>query len=81
MVNHSTSPPIQRSNKPLINHIDVISKYVKNVSIMNKSTADEYLGRLTSFKNFISNAFVGLTVDELIIKIKEGKEDVFEVLN
>ena len=48
---------------------------------MNKSTADEYLRRLTSFKNFISNAFDGLTVDELIIKIKEGKEDVFEVLN
>ena len=81
MAKHSTSLPIQRSSKPLINHIDVISKYVKNVSIMNKSTADAYLRRLTSFKNFISNAFDGLTVDELIIRIKEGKEDVFEVLN
>ena len=81
MANRSTSLPIQRSSKPLINRIDVISKYVKNVSIMNKSTADEYLRRLTSFKNFTSNAFDGLTVDELIIRIKEGKEDIFEVLN
>ncbi|MGC2426985.1 MAG: hypothetical protein WA421_08120, partial [Nitrososphaeraceae archaeon] len=48
---------------------------------MNKSTADVYLRRLTSFKNFISNAFDALTVDKIIIKIKEGKEDVFEVLN
>ena len=81
MANPLTSPPIQRSSKPLINRIDVISKYIKNVSIMNKSTADVYLRRLTSFKNFISNAFDRLTVDELITRIKEGKEDVFEVLN
>jgi integrase len=48
---------------------------------MNKSTADEYFRRLTSFKIFISNVFDGLTVDELIIKIKQNKKDVFEVLN
>jgi integrase len=81
MANHSTSLQLQRSSKPLINCIDMISKYIKNVSIMNKSIADECLRRLTSFKNFISNAFDGLTVDELIIRIKEGKEDVFEFLN
>ena len=57
MANYSASLPIQRSSKPLINRIDVISKYIKNISIMNKSTADEYLRRLTSFKNFISNTF------------------------
>lgn len=74
MVNHSISLPIQRRDKPLINRIDVISKYIKNVSIMNKSTADEYLRRLTSFKNFISNAFDGLTVDELIIRIESVTE-------
>ena len=81
MPNHSSSLPIQRSSRPLINRSDVISKYIKNVSIMNKSTAYVYLRRLTSFRNFISNAFDGLTIDELIIRIKEGKEDVFEVLN
>ena len=80
MVNHSISLPIQRSDKPLINRIDVISKYVKNVSNMSKSTADEYLTRLTSFKSFISSEF-NLQIDDLIKKIKEGNKDVFEVLN
>jgi integrase len=48
---------------------------------MNKSTAEEYFRRLTSFKIFISTVFEGLTVDKLIIKIKQNKKDVFEVLN
>ena len=47
---------------------------------MNKSTAYVYLTRLTSFKGFISSAF-NLQIDDLIKKIKEGNEDVFEVLN
>jgi integrase len=81
MPKHSTSLPIQRSSRPLINRSDVISKYIKNVGIMNKSTAYVYLKRLASFRKFISSAFDGLTIDELIIRIKEGKEDVFEVLN
>ena len=81
MPNDSSSLPIQRSSRPLINRSDVISKYIKNVGVMNKSTAYVYLRRLTSFRKVISNAFDGLTIDELIIRIKEGKEDVFEVLN
>jgi hypothetical protein len=47
---------------------------------MNKTTAYVYLRRLTSFKSFISNALY-LTLDELIKRIKDGNEDVFEVLN
>ncbi len=48
---------------------------------MNRSTtAYVYLTRLTSFKGFISSAF-NLQIDDLIKKIKEGNEDVFEVLN
>ena len=35
---------------------------------------------MTTFKSFISNAF-NLTVDELIKRIKDGNEDVFEVIN
>ena len=47
---------------------------------MNKSTAYIYFTRLTSFKSFISSAF-NLRIDDLITRIKEGKYDVFEVLN
>ncbi|MFZ0326212.1 MAG: hypothetical protein WBP64_14075 [Nitrososphaeraceae archaeon] len=47
---------------------------------MNKSTAYVYLRRLTSFRNFISNTF-NLTTDELIKRIREGNNDVFQVLN
>ena len=43
-----------RAVRLLINDSDAISKYIKNVSIMSKSTAYVYLRRLASFKNFIS---------------------------
>ncbi|MFZ0327780.1 MAG: hypothetical protein WBP64_11050 [Nitrososphaeraceae archaeon] len=64
----------------LVSHSNIISKYIKNVSITNKATAYEYLRRLTSFKNFISNAFDALTVDELIRR-RECNRDVFGVIN
>ena len=59
---------------------NAISRYIKNIRTMNKSTAYIYFTRLTSFKSFISSAF-NLRIDDLITRIKEGKEDVFEVLN
>jgi integrase len=80
MANHP-SLPIRQSSPPLINNSSAISKYVKNVSIMNKTTAYVYLRRLISFKNFLSDAFDGLTVDELIMRIREGNEGVFELIN
>ena len=39
-----------------------------------------YFTRLSSFKSFISSAF-NLQIDDLIRRIKEGNEDVFEFLN
>ena len=59
---------------------NAISRYIKNIRTMNKSTAYIYFTRLTSFKSFISSAF-NLRIDDLITRIKEGKDDVFEVLN
>ena len=78
--NQSSSSLRIRSDKPILNDGNSISKYIKNVSIMNKATAYAYLRRLASFRTFISNAF-NLTVDELIKRIREGNEDVFEVIN
>ena len=81
MTANRSSSPIQQGNGSMIKDSNTISKYIKNVNIMNKTTAYVYLRRLASFKNFISNAFDALTVDELIKRIKEGYEDVFEVIN
>jgi integrase len=73
------SLPTQQDKQTQINSVK-ISKYIKNVSTMNKTTAYVYLRRLMSFQNFVSNVF-NLTVDELIRRIDVGNEDVFEVIN
>lgn len=48
---------------------------------MSKATAYAYSRRLASFENFLSTAFGALTVDKLIRRIKQGDQDVFDVLN
>ena len=80
MTVNRSSLSIQQGSKALTSDSNTISKYIRNVSTMNKTTAYVYLRRLTTFKSFVSNAF-NLTVDELIKRIKDGNEDVFEVIN
>jgi hypothetical protein len=58
-----------------------VSKYVRNVSTMNISTANEYLARLNNFKFFIAKEYGGLTVDGLVARIKEGSLDSYDVLS
>jgi len=48
---------------------------------MSKATAYAYSRRLASFENFLSTAFGALTIDKLIRRIKQGDQDVFDVLN
>ena len=57
-----------------------VSKYIRNVSTMNISTANEYLARLNNFKIFIAKECDGLTVDGLVARIKEGSLDPYDVL-
>src|SRR6478672_13669657 len=78
-VNHS-SLSIQLGRRIPASDRSAISKYIKNISTMNKSTAYMYFTRLSSFKSFISSAF-NLQIDVLIKRIKEGSIDVFDVLN
>src|SRR6185437_10644516 len=78
-VNHS-SLSIQLGRRIPASDSSAISKYIKNISTMNKSTAYMYFTRLSSFKSFISSAF-NLQIDVLIKRIKEGSIDVFDVLN
>jgi integrase len=78
-VNH-LSLSIQLGRRIPASDSSAISKYIKNISTMNKSTAYMYFTRLSSFKSFISSAF-NLQIDVLIKRIKEGSIDVFDVLN
>jgi integrase/recombinase XerD len=58
-----------------------ISGYIDNISVMNKSTAHEYLMRLNSFRNFVLAFYDGkLTVDEIVTKVRKGSEDPYAVI-
>jgi integrase len=59
-----------------------VSSYIRNVSTMNKSTAYQYLSRLNDFKDFIGEQYRSrLSVDNLLLKIKQGNLDALDVLN
>jgi hypothetical protein len=56
---------------PVNNTSKIISEYIANVSIMNKSTAKEYHTRLDIFKRFIEAKYF-LSVNDIISKIKKN---------
>jgi integrase len=60
---------------------NLVSGYIDNIAIMNKSTAHEYLMRLNSFRNFVLASYNGrLTVDEIVSKIRKGSEDPYTII-
>jgi integrase len=60
---------------------NLISGYIDNIAIMNKTTAHEYLMRLNNFRNFVLASYNGkFTVDELVSKVREGSEDPYTVI-
>jgi integrase len=62
------------------NSENALNKYIRNIRTMNKATAHEYNFRLTTFAEFVFNDY-GTTFDKLIIKLKEGSEDPYEILS
>jgi integrase len=64
-----------------VNDDDMINEYIKNISIMNNSTAHEYWKRLNSFQMFINNEYAILSIEDLISKFREGMLDVYDILN
>ena len=69
-------------NKPPNLTTNSVSIYIDNVSTMSASTAYEYLARLNDFKNFIAKKYDNqLRLDDILSKIKKGKEDPYLVLN
>ena len=59
---------------------DVLSKYIKSVSMMNASSGREYRFRLHSLVTFAMMEYK-LTLDDLIKAIKEGLYDPYDVLS
>jgi integrase len=60
---------------------NAITRYITDVTVMSKSTAYEYLRRLNNFKLFVDAKYDYTTLDSLIVKIKEGTEDVYSLLS
>ena len=48
---------------------------------MSESTAYEYLRRLNDFMKFVAREYVGLTVDNLIGKVKKAVYDPYSILS
>ena len=59
---------------------NAIITYTRNVCTMNESTAYQYLSRLNDFKEFITKEYQ-LGIDNLLIKIKNGSQDAYDLLN
>jgi integrase len=59
---------------------EIISEYITNISLMNKSTANEYHARLKSFKIFVENKY-SLSIDDMISKIKRNEFDPYSLLS
>ena len=61
---------------------NTVTSYIRNVSTMNKSTAREYFSRLQDFKGFMQSEYDNLlSVDKLLLKIKKGNQDPYNLLN
>jgi integrase len=60
-------------------HSQAILKYIRSVSVRNKRTANEYLGRLLIFETFIKENY-SFSVDELTIN-KVFNVDIYDLLS
>src|ERR687886_500435 len=63
-----------------------LTKYIKNISVMNKRTAREYYLRLSSFQDFVINRYKSETVNKtslqnIIANMQQSSEDAYEVLS
>ncbi|HET9807016.1 MAG TPA: hypothetical protein VFP49_08920, partial [Nitrososphaeraceae archaeon] len=57
----------------------LLIRYIKNIQVMNKRTADEYYNRLSIFEKFILSQYT-ITIDEFINDLLQSKFDPYEVL-
>jgi integrase len=60
---------------------NTVTSYISNVSTMNESTAIQYLTRLKDFEDFVVTYENDLDVDKLLLEIKKGNLDAYNLLN
>jgi integrase len=58
-----------------------VAMYITNVSTMSRSTAREYSARLNYFKDFVANKYNNQSIDHLLVKLKKGHQDPYNILN
>jgi hypothetical protein len=58
----------------------MVSRYITNVNVVNKSTAVKYDERLKKFGGFIAENYGLGDIDEIIMRIKKGKMDLYDLL-
>jgi integrase len=59
----------------------LVKEFYLSISAMNRSTAGQYLNRLSIFSGFLNKEFDGLKIDSLVNKIKEKTADPYSVLS
>jgi len=60
---------------------ELVKDYYSSVTAMSQSTADQYLSRINNFSNFLQKELEGLTIKNLINRIKDGSIDAYSVLS
>ena len=72
MMNNIYILPFQKTRIPLayLKNTSLVKDFYSSISAMNKSTAGQYLNRLSVFSVFLNKEFDGLTIDSLVNKIK-----------
>jgi hypothetical protein len=58
----------------------VVSRYLTNVAAVNESTAVKYKERLNKFGAFIAEHYALESIEKMLIQIKKGKMDVYDLL-
>ena len=79
----STPTTIATKKTNLQNDSQLISKFIKSVSVRNKNTAKQYQSRLLFFERFVLKEFDNKksNVDKLIQQLKNGELDPYDILN
>jgi hypothetical protein len=88
LVNKNKIATVQLTDTTTTGHCEekgtatALDKYIKSIRAMNKRTAREYYLRLISFQDFVISRYkTKITLDNIITRINEGSEDLYEILN
>jgi len=65
----------------LLTEPSLVKEFYSSIATMNKSTAGQYLNRLSIFGVFLNKEFDGLTIDGLVNKIKEETTEPYSILS